>query len=70
MTSEIKLRMSSFKDSETKIYDDNISKYSKKAVDVHIVRGSISVRAKRFWRRLGNSKAQLLSKRNVSEFIY
>ena len=50
--------------------EDNISKYSKKAVDVHIVRGSISVRAKRFWHRLGNSKAQLLSKRNVSEFIY
>jgi len=34
MTSEIKLRMTAFKDSEIKNYDDNISKYSHKAVDV------------------------------------
>jgi hypothetical protein len=34
MTSEIKLRMACFKDSEIKIYDENISKYSSKAVEV------------------------------------
>ena len=34
MTSEIKLRMTAFKDSEIKNYDQNISKYSHKAIDV------------------------------------
>lgn len=33
MSAEIKLRMSSFKDSEIKTYDDNISKYSHRAID-------------------------------------
>ena len=36
MSAEIKLRMSSFKDSEIKTYDDNISKYSHRAIDVYL----------------------------------
>lgn len=34
MTSEIKMRMGSFKESDIKVYDDNISKFSAKAVEV------------------------------------
>ncbi len=34
MTAEIKLRMASFKESEIKVYDENINKYSGKAVEV------------------------------------
>lgn len=36
MTAEIKLRMGSFKQSDIKIYDENISKYSSKAVEVQL----------------------------------
>jgi hypothetical protein len=34
MTSEIKMRMGSFKESDIKVYDENISRFSGKAVDV------------------------------------
>jgi len=40
MVAEIKLRMASFKESEIKVYDENISKYSNKAVDVNIIQFS------------------------------
>lgn len=44
--------MSSFKDSETKQYDDNIAKYSKKAVEVNNFVDSISAKVKKYWRKL------------------
>lgn len=34
MTADIKLRMASFKETDIKTYDDNISKYSAKAIEV------------------------------------
>ena len=36
MVAEIKLRMASFKESEIKVYDENISKYSNRAVEVAV----------------------------------
>jgi hypothetical protein len=48
MAAEIKLRMASFKESEIKIYDENINKYSGKAVDVLMITCSISSGAKRY----------------------
>lgn len=37
MTADIKLRMASFKETDIKTYDDNISKYSAKAIE-HLVK--------------------------------
>ena len=47
MSAEIKLRITAFKDSEIKTIDDNISKYSYKAVDVILDSFSIFSKAKK-----------------------
>lgn len=48
MAGEIRLRMASFKESETRIYDENISKYSEKAVEVMLTLYSICSIARRY----------------------
>lgn len=49
MVAEIKLRMASFKESEIKAYDENISKYSNRAVEVAVPSSSISSKARKYW---------------------
>jgi hypothetical protein len=47
MTADIKLRMASFKETDIKTYDDNISKYSSKAIEVDSPPRSTWSRARR-----------------------
>ena len=65
MAGEIRLRMASFKESETRIYDENISKYSEKAVEVLHALYSICSIARRYLPVWGSSRADTLSNINV-----
>jgi hypothetical protein len=69
MTSEIKLRMSAFKDSEIKTYDDNISKYSSKAVDVPFLTPRTFSKAKRYWPAFASFGAAQRWRKNVRNLI-
>lgn len=66
MTSEIKLRMISAKDSEIKIYEENISKYSSKAVEVYTLLIRIYSKAKNYYTPFANSKPQPKLNKNVN----
>lgn len=68
MIAEIKLRMASFKESEIKVYDENISKYSSKAVEVPLATYSIFWRARRYSSSSANSKAPMTPNSSVKVY--
>ena len=49
MTAEIKLRMGSFRESDIKIYEGNINRYSAQAIEVRCEQRSICSKPKESW---------------------